>query len=430
MIALLQDFYLVISQFNALSISLLNKLDLLLSRLKMLSNFFLSFLLFASISAIESADPVPVWPKQFFFELNETFVNNNSFWLLGMYAIDLTYQNGSEAFYRSDGSFNGICASLHPGYHGPCSQVVTNGYRYIIQPDLDYCCQCCSNDDGCGAIKQEWVDTAVYVGQQNISGQLCDHWTISGFDANDLMETADGKQDICFLSNAGEDLFTVMPGTYKVGPPDTKLFALPEKCVPCPAGTPDCTISPAPVEPMAPSADDVQRAENWFPRDQYKGRTLQHASSVLNRHLHAIPNLQTKPCEQFTLSELDQAQILLSSYQAPSLSSIYHRTNDPRQIQYTGDEAKLQIWSKMNQLGKQDERINTMLRDGRCRETVMWYIHHLSEGDKEQVKQVANFVLPLLPEGEEKYANLFQDEDGLWAYEQYKNLVTCQQCHL
>jgi len=192
-----------------------------------------------------AADPVPKWPRQFYFQFNETYVSQPGVLLPGFMALDLDYQGGSESMYRSDGFYDHICSGVQPNYHGPCQQIYTGGYRYIIVPDNNFCCRCCNSASGCGALYENWIANAVWAGNASVSGVNCNHWTITGNEVNNLWETTSDSSVICLLDNSGSDIFTVLPQTYKLGPPDASVFTIPNGCTnPCPAGISPCSSSP------------------------------------------------------------------------------------------------------------------------------------------------------------------------------------------
>merc|ERR1711918_67665 len=74
------------------------------------------------------------------------------------------------------------------------------------------------------------------------------------------------------------------------------------------------------------------------------------------------------------------------------------------------------------QMVQERPEVMAMVRDGLCHETVMWYVHHLPEATKEEVKRLIS--LPLLPET--YHQNLTQAE----AQERYQSQVSCAVCHV
>jgi len=218
--------------------------------------------------------------------------------------------------------------------------------------------------------------------------------------------------------------FTVIASTYKVGPPDNSLFTLPDGCSgkACPTGVQDCD------DPSLLTPSDRARAENWVPRPSYKGDTLSEASNILNTHIRNTPKLLTRRCEQYTLAQLDAIQTKLFDKRAPDLINIYNTAHDPRRPVLSTLQEYQDIWAKMQQTATSHPELHDMLRDGRCRETVMWYTHHLTENGKDQIR--GKLMLPLLPTQQHFKPESDASEAARWAYQQYSSMVTCQQCHL
>jgi len=382
--------------------------------------FFFVIVYFATII---NGQPVPKWPPQMFYNMSETYpptVSNAT--VPGWFANNLQYNGGVQAIYRSDGFWDEDCAGvIGQDYHGPCTHLTIGTDRFIIHPSLNACCHCCT---GCGSLIEDWVNSnTAYVGQSNISGRLCDHWTIQGFAVNNVYQTNDTKQDLCYWDNGSHDFFLVIASTYKVGPPDPSLFTLPDGCdkKACPSVA-DCG------DFSLPTPSDRARAENWFPRPSYKGDTLSEASTVLNTHLRNTPRLLTRPCEQYTLKQLDAIQTQLFNKRAPDLINIYDHARDPRRPRLSSLEEHQELWAKMRQTVTSQPELHNMLRDGRCRETVMWYTHHLTETGKEQIR--GKLMLPLLPTQLHHQPDDSASEATHWAYSQYSSMVTCNQCHL
>ena len=179
---------------------------------------------FAPLLAL-SAAPQPSWPNSFISNFTENFkadsFSKNS---TGFYALDLGFDGGKGAqlIYRSDGT-NTNCGQFHPG--AACTQLAVNEQRYLIFPELNTCCTCCSWKDGCGPIVPGWTSDAKYVGQKSINGETCDDFLIQGFEANHLLQTTDGTR-LCELDNAGSDhmFFSRVGYSTKVDP---SVFALP-----------------------------------------------------------------------------------------------------------------------------------------------------------------------------------------------------------
>jgi len=155
---------------------------------------------------------------------------------------------------------------------------------------------------------------------------------------------------------------------------------------------------------------------------------MEEASSVLNAHLLAREDVHFKPCESFNLTELDIVQEALASFREPTLLDIYAPKQDPRRERMDA-QTREQQWKRMHEVAQEEPQFAGILRDGRCREVVMWFIHHLS-GESQTQFGATGLTLPLLPVAHHSQEPPVEDNIGHWVYEQYQQAVTCQQCHL
>ena len=75
----------------------------------------------------------------------------------------------------------------------PCTHLVNNGIRYLIYPDLQICCNCCSDTDGYGILKPTWMNGAQYIGQSLYGSQAVESylWNQEGVGSNFYWETVD-----------------------------------------------------------------------------------------------------------------------------------------------------------------------------------------------------------------------------------------------
>jgi len=147
----------------------------------------------------------------------------------------------------------------------------------------------------------------------------------------------------------------------------------------------------------------------------------------LNSILKAEKGLETKPCNEFGLTELHAVQRVLFEARAPDFNEVYAKVSDTRGIKHrtTTDLEKEQ--AAVQGLVKSNPDMFNMVRDGVCHETVMWYVHHLSEGTKHEVQQLV--VLPLLPEmyhSKPTFATPAVKE----GHARYTNQVSCAICHV
>merc|ERR1712232_826673 len=228
----------------------------------------------------------------------------------------------------------------------------------------------------------------------------------------------------------GNGLQVFQPGTWKTGAQDPALFA-----DFCPDGT--CSPKDAKVNGSANvrikctddgfwsntstvNVKDLTRARTKVPRTEYKGSSFQSMSKNLNHWLlrHA-PN--SRKCEDWTVEDLQQLQRTLLEIREPELDAIYQNTNDNRRLRVPLD----QEWAALNSLAAKDPALKRLRRDGHCHETVMWYVHHLSESAKTQLKDLIS--LPLLPEASHDITQFTPEVQAV--IKAYEDHVTCASCH-
>lgn len=147
----------------------------------------------------------------------------------------------------------------------------------------------------------------------------------------------------------------------------------------------------------------------------------------LNRVLTNIDSLNVKNCSEFSLDELHATQLTLFNARSPALDKVYSGASDTRRMVHK-HLASMQN-DHQQQVGEAEQSdLASKVRDGVCHETVMWYVHHLTETARQEVH--VHIVLPLLPEV--KHANLAPDaEDAAQnVHERYNVQISCAICHV
>ena len=158
--------------------------------------------------------------------------------------------------------------------------------------------------------------------------------------------------------------------------------------------------------------------------------------AAMNRHLTQQPH-HTQPCEQYTHGELNELARLLWGYRNPDLAAIYDSKNDNRQFHFDSADGLLykeKLWAQETLLaatkpeahGEGTEH-HKMVRDGKCAELVMWWIHHLSAEDRAVLSAEDGFKVPLLPANGEALAAAKGREDK--HSKEYVYQVSCSDCH-
>jgi len=164
---------------------------------------------------------------------------------------------------------------------------------------------------------------------------------------------------------------------------------------------------------------DLKRARTKVPRESHKGKHFADMSAKLNGFLKKYPN--TKECSEFNVEELQQFQALMLMMRAPEMDDVYKKTSDRRVLR--GDEAAHgERWERLTQLAdKFGDNYVKMHRDGHCHEAVMWFVHHVPEGVRQNL--AAQVAIPLLPHAKHDCV------PGEALCDEYLNQVSCQDCH-
>jgi len=185
--------------------------------------------------------------------------------------------------------------------------------------------------------------------------------------------------------------------------------------------------------------EDLNRARTKIPGDHV--RASHHDAMVykLNAQLVADPKLRTAPCEQFSLAGLTALQKTLFASREPELQAIYTNTNDNRRLGAVGKlteslEEMEALWSKEEATLAQQPSLQATARDGRCHEVVMWWVHHLADSTKDELKSL--ITLPLLAVGGKHTAEVVQQKAPQASHEAVKQVmqsysqgIGCAACH-
>ena len=116
----------------------------------------------------------------------------------------------------------------------PCTHLINNGIRYMVYPQLQICCNCCSDSDGCGIIKPTWLNGAQYLGQYLYGTPAVESylWNQMGNSNNFYWETVDPvplNRVMLQLNNGGPDDEFIFPdGRFTDFP--TNIFNVPTYC--------------------------------------------------------------------------------------------------------------------------------------------------------------------------------------------------------
>lgn len=185
--------------------------------------------LIALTASFTKADPAsgPVWLDQFEQSINNTF----TYPYLGSSSTNATfhydYTNKQYRINRDNGKWDRYCGTVYKFRNTPCDHIVVEGVRYLYFPEHDYCCNCCSDEHGCGILKPDWAKGAEFIGYED-NGDT-QKWDMKGLQSNFIwVRNADG-QVTRILQQPNEDQ-VYLPETFSRGIQDPSVFNLPSSC--------------------------------------------------------------------------------------------------------------------------------------------------------------------------------------------------------
>lgn len=172
------------------------------------------------------------------------------------------------------------------------------------------------------------------------------------------------------------------------------------------------------------SASDLQRSQRTVPRDMFRGAnhaaTRSKLNSALRKGVAAMP--RHGPCEDFTLSELSELETLLFEHRTPELF-----TTDLRAPRHATAASLCQEITAEAEYVKKHPEVFEALRDGKCAEIAMQWVHHLEDKTR---KVLATSKLPLLPErGTAEHAPELIRNGHHGVVQKLTSKVTCQIGH-
>lgn len=171
---------------------------------------------------------------------------------------------------------------------------------------------------------------------------------------------------------------------------------------------------------------DLRRAKQPKPGRAFKGDTFTETMQKLNRALLGEKGLRTQKCDNFSLELLQEMQLELFNARTHELDTVYKKAGDTRGMAHAtleameGEQAKLKDLKSPSLLAK--------ARDGACHEMVMWYVHHLSESAREEIKE--RLILPLLPEMQHETPAAASNTEDAHVHSRYDAQVSCAVCHV
>lgn len=146
---------------------------------------------------------------------------------------------------------------------------------------------------------------------------------------------------------------------------------------------------------------DLQRAVTKKPRNNFKGEGQVALSKVLNGHIRRSEAV-SKACDAWNPQELQDFMLKVLENRSPELDDIYQQAEDRRRLHLKEESTNVHEvykadWARSNEALTEAPHLEKPLRDSHCRQAVMWWTHHLTEGSREELR-TAGVVVPLLPE--------------------------------
>jgi len=174
-------------------------------------------------------------------------------------------------------------------------------------------------------------------------------------------------------------------------------------------------------------SDDLTRARTKRPRDLYRGDDQASMSKTLNQHLQRSEK-RTLPCEDWSTAELQDFMARVAENRNNDLQEIYRATADRRGLLSESLEEHREHWKKLNHIASNHPHLHAPQKEAHCREAVMWWVHHLAEYKRDELR-AQNVTVPLLPEGPKKSCGLgtSSEEHHVCAFINEKN--SCDWCH-
>jgi hypothetical protein len=189
-----------------------------------------------------TATPQPVWPTEFTTNFSSPAKRTSGVWAFSS-------SQASEIIVLGDGTRDHLCS----GYHNDtaCTQLINGGWRYLVWPQINACCRCCSSATGCGVLRNDWLSNTSgnlhYVGIVEVratssgSSRRCHKWNVVGLPPahpNYWMQSVadgtpcefDGYNYLRDPSEPADDQYIVVLSTYTPGAVDPSLFAVPHVC--------------------------------------------------------------------------------------------------------------------------------------------------------------------------------------------------------
>ncbi len=204
-----------------------------------------------------------------------------------------------------------------------------------------------------------------------------------------------------------------------------------------PASIPSCNKPPFPgitcdKEGSADRTADasfIARAQEKVPRSPYVGESFEDMADKLNIHLENLlaDTVGHTECSDFTIEELNDVMRMVNAARDDALNTIYQENMDPRRVVHDGRQDLEKRFAREAELVEQAPELEHMVRDGKCHEVVMWFIHHLSLDSQREIAEIVS--LPFLPRVRH-YMGQYKSDAHKEISSAYDQEIACTDCHL
>jgi len=186
-----------------------------------------------------------------------------------------------------------------------------------------------------------------------------------------------------------------------------------------------CTVSLASTAPA--SQADLRRAHTKTPGNAYRGNDQTEMSRTLNLHLQRAER-RTRPCGNWSTSELQDFMALVASHRNDELQRIYQAKKDRRKMRLESVPENREEWGKLNHIVSNHPHLFAPQQEAHCREAVMWWTHHLDESKRNELRG-HNLEVPLLPEGPKKQCGRGEGDEEAKVCAHINEKNSCDWCH-
>lgn len=188
-------------------------------------------ILISTTAIFSSSSTATPWPQQWETTFSEHLSNTlSSGDTTGFWAYD--YLNGRFYVERENGKLDRYCGTIFKFVNTKCIQVVMEGVRFIYFPEKNFCCTCCTSEQGCGVVKSDWVLPGIPLGASVSQGVNTWKFNVKGNQNNIYEESQVTGQPIRLSQEPLSDmLFEIQ--NYKKFIKDTSIFKIPSQYGSC-----------------------------------------------------------------------------------------------------------------------------------------------------------------------------------------------------